>query len=92
VQNQEKIEYPQTLVAAKAYLDQLERSQALPAERISAMRQAIQKAESSALNQKDVKNLKSLAASLQKKPVLTKNEADSARLRGLTEILRRPAL
>src|SRR5215217_7440167 len=47
VQNQEKIEWPRQLVVAKAYIDQLERSQALPADRIAALRQAIQKAESS---------------------------------------------
>ena len=44
VQNQEKIEWPRQLVVAKAYLDQLERSQALPADRIAALRQAIQSA------------------------------------------------
>ena len=47
VQNQERIEWPRQLVVAKAYVDQLERSQALPADRIAALRQAIQSAESS---------------------------------------------
>src|SRR5246127_2564289 len=41
VQNQQKIEWPANLIVAKAYLDQLSRSQALPAERISALQQAI---------------------------------------------------
>ncbi|HZH30551.1 MAG TPA: hypothetical protein VEY11_07285, partial [Pyrinomonadaceae bacterium] len=52
VQNQEKIEWPRRLVVAKAYVDQLERSQALPTGRIADLRQAIQKAESSRLNQR----------------------------------------
>src|SRR5829696_5496973 len=47
VQSQQKIEYPRQLVVAKAYVDQLERSQALPADRITAVRQAIQRAETS---------------------------------------------
>ena len=37
VQNQPKITWPSQLVVARAYLDQLERSQALPAKRIDAL-------------------------------------------------------
>src|SRR4029077_17727558 len=51
VQNQQKIVWPAQLVVAKAYLDQLERSQALPADQIAAVRSAMQSAESSHLNQ-----------------------------------------
>jgi len=58
VQNQEKIEWSRQLVVAKAYVDQLERSQALPSARIADLRQAIQRAESSRLNRKELKNLK----------------------------------
>jgi hypothetical protein len=79
------------LVVAKAYVDQLERSQALPADRITALRQSIQRAESSHLNPKDVEELKGLAPSLEKSAGQTKS-ADSARLQALADILRRPAL
>src|SRR5687768_17611090 len=41
VQNQQKIEWPRKLVVAKAYIDQLERSKALPAEQILNLRQAL---------------------------------------------------
>jgi hypothetical protein len=92
VQNQEKIQWSRQLVVAKAYIDQLERSQALPSKRIAALRQAIQRAESSNLNQKELKNLKTLASSLEKSVGLTKNGADSARLQALGEVLRQPAL
>jgi hypothetical protein len=92
VQNQEKIEWSRQLVVAKAYIDQLERSQALPSERIAALRQAIQKAESSKLNQRELAKLKNLASSLEKNTALRKNGADSARLQAIAEILRRPAL
>lgn len=88
VQNQQKIEWPRKLVVAKAYVDQLERSQGLPSGEIASLRQAIQKAESS---QKDLKKLKSLAPSLEKSAGLTKSGADSARLQALAAILRRPA-
>lgn len=92
VQNQEKIEWPRQLVVAKAYVDQLERSQALPSSRIATLRQAIQGAESSRLKGKELGKLKSFAASLEKSAALTKNEADSVRLQALAEIVRRPAL
>ncbi|HWT02019.1 MAG TPA: hypothetical protein VN256_17350 [Pyrinomonadaceae bacterium] len=88
VQNQERIEWPRQLVVAKAYVDQLERSQALPSDRIAALRQSIQKAES---NRKDLGKLKSLAPSLEKSAGTAKSAADSARLRALAEILKRPA-
>src|SRR6266853_1921208 len=50
VQNQERIVWPAKLVVAKAYVDQLERTQALPASEIAALRKAIQCAESSNMN------------------------------------------
>jgi hypothetical protein len=92
VQNQQKIEWPRTLVVAKAYVDQLERSQALPSDRIAALRQAIQKAEGSHTNGRELEGLKSLAQGLEKDAGMTKSAADSARLRALAEILRRPSL
>jgi hypothetical protein len=66
VQNQERIVFPRNLLMAKAYVDQLERSQALPADRLSALRQAIQSAESSNMNKKELGKLKSLAPALEK--------------------------
>jgi hypothetical protein len=91
VQNQEKIEWPRRLVVAKAYLDQLERSQALPADRIAALRTAIQKAESSNLNQKETANLKKLAPSLESDAGKAKSATDATRLHALADILEQPA-
>jgi hypothetical protein len=87
VQNQQKIEYPRNLVVAKAYIDQLERSKALPTDRITVLREAIQKAESS----KTLGKLKTFAPSLEKDARSTKSESDAARLQALAEILKRPA-
>src|SRR5712664_466585 len=91
VQNQEKIEWPRQLVVAEAYVDQLERSQGLPADRIAALRKAIQSAETSHMNRGELAKLKSLAPSLEKSAAMTKSTADSNRLQALAEILKRPA-
>jgi len=91
VQNQQKIEWPAQLVVAKAYLDQLERSQALPADQITAVRNAIQSAESSKLNRRDVAKLQGFARTLKESARTTSNAADSKRLQALAVILQRPA-
>jgi hypothetical protein len=91
VQNQEKIEWPRTLVVAKAYVDQLERSQALPANQIAAIRKAIQNAESSQMKQNELAKLKKFAPSLEKSAADTKSAPDSTRMHELAEILKKPA-
>ena len=91
VQNQQKISWPASLVVAKAYVDQLERSAALPTERITALRQAIRGAESSHLTQSTVGKLKGMAPSLEKDAATAKNPEDATRLRDLAEILKHPS-
>ncbi len=88
VQNQQRIVFPRKLVVAKAYIDQLERAQALSADKIADLRQAIQKAEGS--NKKELGKLKKLAPALEKSAGTTKSESDAARLRALAEILKQP--
>jgi hypothetical protein len=83
VQNQQKIEWPRNLVVAKAYVDQLERSQALPADRIATLRQALDK--------KDLAKLKELAPSLAQSAGSAQSAADSNRLNALADILKQPA-
>ncbi len=82
VQNQQKIVWPRNLIVAKAYVDQLERSQALPADRITALRAAIQK--------RGTGNLKKMAPALEKSAGTMKSAADSNRLKSLAEILKNP--
>jgi hypothetical protein len=91
VQNQQKIEWPAHLVVAKAYLDQLSRSQALPADRIAALQKAIQSAESSHMSRGKLAKLKSMAPSLEKSAATAKSPADSARLHALADILKHPS-
>jgi hypothetical protein len=92
VQNQQRIEYPKNLTVAKAYIDQLERSQGLSSNQITDLRQAIQSAETSKMNKKDVKKLKKLASPLEKNAGTGKSAADSARIKALAEILKKPTV
>ena len=91
VQNQQKIEWPARLVVAKAYVDQLSRSQALPADRIAALHKAIHSAESSHMSKSNLAKLKRMAPSLEKSAAMTKSPADSTRLHALAEILKHPS-
>jgi hypothetical protein len=87
VQNQQKIEWPARLVVAKAYVDQLSRSQALPADRIAALRKAIQSAESSHMSKGKLAKLKRMAPSLEKSAAIAKSPVDSTRLHALADVL-----
>ncbi|MBZ5526027.1 MAG: hypothetical protein LAP21_27715 [Acidobacteriia bacterium] len=89
VQNQQKIEWPATLVVAKAYVDQLSRSQALTPDRIADLQKAIHSAESSHMSKDALAELKRMAPSLAKDAGTAKSQADSTRLRALAEILER---
>ncbi len=89
VQNQQRIVWPARLVVARAYLDQLERSQALPADQIAAVRSAIQTAENSQLRTGRAK-LQSFARSLKESARTAKSSVDSMRMQALAEILQRP--
>ncbi len=83
VQNQQRIVWPKNLTVAKAYIDQLERSQALTSDRISALRAAIDK--------NDTGGLKKMAPALTKDAATAKNAADANRMTALAEILKAPA-
>jgi hypothetical protein len=90
VQNQQKIEWPAKLAVAKAYLDQLARSQALPSDKIAALEKAIQKAESSHLSKDAMAELNRMAESLANEAQSAKNPTDSKRLHALVTILEKP--
>jgi len=91
VQDQQKIDWPAQLVVAKAYVDQLERSQALPADRIAALRAAINAAETSHMSKSDLAKLKHMAPSVQKSAATAKSPNDSKRLQALADILKNPS-
>jgi hypothetical protein len=86
VQNQPKIVWPQNFVVARAYVDQLERSGAVAAQRIAAMNAAIDKAEASH-SSKDTAPLKAMASELEK-GASGKTGADADRMHALAEIFK----
>ncbi len=88
VQNQQKIDWPRKLVVAKAYIDQLERSQAMSADQITSLRQAIQKAET----EKKAGKLKDFGKSIEKDAMTAKNSDDASRMRALADILKKPSV
>src|SRR5439155_5805634 len=90
LQNQQRIVWPRNLIVAKAYVDQLERTQALPADQIASLRQAIQSAESSKMNKSSLAKLKTLGMSLDKSAGSMKTAGDSNRVQALAEILKSP--
>jgi hypothetical protein len=91
VQNQQKIEWPAKLVVAKAYVDQLSRSQALAPDKVAALEKAIQNAERSHMSKGAVEELNRMASSLAKEADAAKSQADAKRLHALAEILEHPS-
>jgi len=91
VQNQQKIDWPASLVVARAYVDQLSRSQALPASRIEALQKAIQNAQKSHLSKSNVAKLKGMAPSLEKSAATAKTPTDSTRMHALADVLKHPS-
>jgi hypothetical protein len=91
VQNQPQITWPAQLKVSRAYLDQLERSQALPPDRIAALKKAIADAEKSHLGKKQLAKLQKMAASVDSDASAAKNPSDGKRLHALAQILERPA-
>jgi hypothetical protein len=63
----------------------------LPAERITALRAAIENAETSHMNKGKVAKLSGLAPSLEQSASAATNPADAKRLHALAEILKHPS-
>jgi hypothetical protein len=90
VQNQQQLTWPSQLTVSLAYLDQLERSQALPANQISALRKQISRTQKSSLGAKDLATLQKMSASVEKQASSAKNSTDAKRLQALAQILEHP--
>ena len=76
-----KIVYPANFVTAKAYVDQLARTNALTADKATAIKTAMDK--------KNTKDLKALAATLEKGVATAATPADANRMTLLAEILKK---
>ena len=90
VQNQQKIVWPSNLIVAKAYLDQLTRSQALSSDKIATLTSAVESAQKSHLAKKDLTKLQGMAASVKADAASAKTNADAKRLYALAEIMEKP--
>jgi hypothetical protein len=90
VQNQSQITWPSQLMVSQAYLDQLDRSQALPLERITALKKAIVSAQKSHLGKKDLAKLHKMATSVEADASASKSPTDIKRLHALAQILKSP--
>jgi hypothetical protein len=82
VQNQPHIEWPKNFIVARAYIDQLARGTSVTPARITALNAVIAKAETAS----DKKELKSMAATLNKDAAQVKASADAARMRSIAAI------
>ncbi len=85
-QQQPKVVWPDALVVARAYLDQLTRSKALAPERIAAVKGAIDRADRRQPARADVDQLDTQAAQLEREAAAASGR-DAARLRALAETL-----
>jgi len=88
VQNQPKITWPANFVVARAYLDQLARGTSINAQKIAALNAALDKAEASHYDHKEVAQLKTMAASLDKDAGSAKTPADAERMRAVADIMK----
>jgi hypothetical protein len=91
VQNQQKVVWPAQYVVAKAYVDQLARSQALPEAQVSALHKSIEAAEKSPDSAGKRAKVQAMAAQVEASAATAHNPTDSSRLRALAEILKNPA-
>ena len=88
VQNQQKIVWPNNLSVAKAYVDQLSRSQALPEARIAKLQKAMQDAETSHMSKNTLAKLKHMAPPLDKDSASAKSATDAMRMHALADVLK----
>jgi hypothetical protein len=87
VQDQPKITWPANFVVARAYIDQLTRDNALPPEKLAALKTAMEKVEEARENRKAVAKLKAMGVTLDKDAASAKIPADAGRMRALAAIL-----
>jgi hypothetical protein len=90
-QNQQRYTWPAKLVVARAYLDQLARSNALPATQIADIQNQINKADKAHLKGKRADKLKELGAKLETQASGVNDANDAKRVAALAEILKNPA-
>ena len=86
-QQQPKITWPDALVVARAYLDQLNRSKAMPPDRIAAVKAAIDKVDRRSPARVDVDQLGTIATEVERDAAKAGGR-DAARMRSMAETLK----
>ena len=86
-QQQPRVAWPDAFVVARAYLDQLTRSKGLAADRITAVKAAIDRADRRQPTRADVDQLDTLATQLERDAAAATGR-DAARMRSLAETLK----
>jgi hypothetical protein len=87
VQKQPKVVWPASFVVSRAYLDQLNRTHALPADRGAALKSAIDKGDKGKPSKAVLDQLDSLASQLEKDAAAA-NATDAMRMKGLAASIR----
>jgi hypothetical protein len=87
VQKQPKMVWPASFTVSRAYLDQLNRTHALPPDRAAALKSAIDKADKGKPSKAAVEQLDTLAAQLEK-DAASANATDAMRMKALVESIK----
>ena len=86
-QQQPRVQWPATFVVARAYLDQLTRSKGLQAERITALKAAIDRADRRSPERADLDQLDTLASELER-DASAAGGRDAMRVQSLAETIK----
>jgi hypothetical protein len=92
VQDQQKFVWPANSIVARAYVDQLARSNALSSDRVNAIDAALAKSDATHAKPKDVAALRSMAAGLDKDADKAGDTPDAKRMRALASILKQDGM
>jgi hypothetical protein len=87
VQSQPRYEYPQNFITARAYVDQLVRSKAFTADRATALRTAMDRADRNNASRADLDSVNNLATQLEKDAASAKG-LDAERMKALAATLK----
>ncbi len=90
VQDQQQIAWPSNFVVARAYVDQLTRSQALSARQASSLEKLMTQPDASHMDPKDLAKLNRMSADLENEASTAKDPSDAKRLHALASILKQP--
>ncbi len=90
VQDQQQVTWPSNLTVARAYVDQLTRSQAISSKQVASLNKAMTQAQASHLDAKDLSKLNHMSSEIETDAANAKDPSDAKRLHALADILKQP--